>query len=233
MKAIGRILITAVFWPTVKGKQNIPVPGPAILAGNHLGTGETFILWALAPVDVTFAAKKELFRTDTLWRRFAGWFLRAMHQVPMDRSGGEASADAMGTAEDHLRQGGYVAFHPEGHRSPDGRLYKGRTGVARLALAVGAPIVPFGCFNTRFTRKWLPFPWLYHPELRMGDPFTFPEEMRQAYLTAADREQAHAILREATDEVMRHIQAITGQEMVDEYSYRPSGGSHPSRRDHR
>ncbi len=120
-----------------------------------------------------------------------------------------------------MYDGGFVAIFPEGHRSPDGRLYKGHTGVARLALTANAPIIPVGAFRTRFVRKWLPFPWLYRPELRIGEPFHFPEATRQRFLNAADFKEAGQVLREATAEVMSRIQAITGQEQVSEYSYVP------------
>jgi len=221
IKFLAKPLVYLLFWPKMVNKQVVPEQGPVILAGNHLGTGEAFLVPVLVPRQLTFPAKKELFRTDTLLRRMGAWFLRMIHQVPMDRAGGQASADALGSIYQVLAKGGVVAIHPEGHRSPDGRLYKGRTGVARLALITGAPVIPFGCFRTRFTRKWLPFPWLYHPEIRMGTPFQFPDQMRQAFLDATDREESGKILRQATDEVMEKIQAITGQEMVDEYSYRP------------
>ena len=221
MKALGRPLCHLLFWPILHGRELIPAKGPGIFAGNHLGAGESFLLLILVPPEVTFPGKQELFRTDTLWHRFAAWFLRRMHQVPMDRAGGDASADALGSIYQVLEDGGFVAIFPEGHRSPDGRLYKGRTGVARLALTTGAPVIPFGCFRTRFTRKWLPFPWLFRPELRFGEPFWFPEEMRRAFLEAQDRDSAGAVLRAATDQVMDRIQAITGQELVGEYSYRP------------
>ena len=222
MKFLARPLCYLLFWPSMKNKENIPAKGPGIFAGNHLGTGESALLLALSPHQLTYPAKQELFRTDTLLRRLGTWFLRMIHQVPMDRTGGDAATDALGSIYRVLDEGGFVAIHPEGHRSPDGRLYKGRTGVARLALTSGAPVIPFGCFRTRFTRrKWMLFPWLIRPELRIGEPFTFDEETRQAFLTAANREEAKQVLRKATDEVMRRIQAITGQEMVDEYSYQP------------
>jgi len=221
MRFIGRPLAYLLFWPILRGKENLPAKGPAILAANHIGTGETFLLMIMIAPQVTFPAKQELFRTDTLLHRLGAWFLRMMHQVPMNRTGGDASLDSLGPIYQVLNNGGYVAIFPEGHRSPDGRLYRGRTGVARLALTTGAPVVPFGCFRTRFTRKWLPFPWLYRPELRIGEPFSFSEEDRQAFLQAPDRQAATQALRSATEEVMDHIAAITGQEQVDEYSYGP------------
>jgi 1-acyl-sn-glycerol-3-phosphate acyltransferase len=227
IKFLGRPLAYLLFWPVFQGREGIPGQGPGIFVGNHIGTGETFLLPAFVKPQLTFPVKKELFKTDTLLHRLGGWFLKTFHQVPMDRAGGRSAVDGLGAMLDVLEKGGFVAIFPEGHRSPDGRLYKGRTGVARLALPADATIIPVGAFRTRFTRrKWLPFPWLFRPELRFGTPFKLPEAMRQAFLAAPNHDASSAILREATDEVMRHVQAITGQEMVDEYSLRP-GKSRP------
>jgi 1-acyl-sn-glycerol-3-phosphate acyltransferase len=232
MKFLARPLCYLLFWPIVKGRHNIPATGPAIFASNHIGVGETFLLPVVVKPQVTFPAKKELFRTDTLLHRAATWFLTMIHQVPMDRTGGNASSGALGSIQEVLRAGGFVAVFPEGHRSPDGRLYKGHTGVARLALADDVPIIPVGCFRTRFVRRWLPFPWLYRPELCFGEPFHLSAEQREAFLGAPDYKQASTVLRQATADVMVKIQAITGQEMVDEYSYVPRkvGAATTSRR---
>jgi 1-acyl-sn-glycerol-3-phosphate acyltransferase len=169
---------------------------------------------------VSYPAKQELFRQDTLIQRITRWFLLNMRQVPMNRDGGETAFQALGAIAQILEDGGFVAIHPEGHRSDDGRLYKGRTGVARLALASGAPVIPYGCLRTRFVRKkWRPFPWLHRPEIVFGEPFVFPEEVRRGFLEASNRDEAGKILRDVTDQVMVKIQELTGQEMVDEYSY--------------
>ncbi|MDR1808227.1 MAG: 1-acyl-sn-glycerol-3-phosphate acyltransferase, partial [Propionibacteriaceae bacterium] len=191
-----------------------------VIAGNHIGTGETFLLPAFIKRPLTFAAKKELFQGTTLWRRFARRLLLAIHQVPIDRAGGSASAGALRSVETVLAEGGVVGFFPEGKRSPDGRLYKGHTGFARLALDQGAVVVPVGCIHTDFRQGWLPWPWCYKPELHFGEPIRFPDQVRQAYLAAPTREESGAILRQVTDDVMRAIQAITGQEYVDEYARR-------------
>ena len=222
MKFLARPLVYILFWPIVKYRDKIPTTGPGIYAGNHIGVGESILIMVMSHHQVTFPAKQELFRTDTLLHKMGAWFLRMIHQVPMDRTGGDAASDALGSIYEVLQDKGYIAILPEGHRSPDGRLYKGRTGVARLALNSGAPVIPFGCLRTRFVRKkFMPFPWMIRPEIRFGDPFTFPEETRRAFLDATDREEAKKVLREATDEIMNRIAEITGQEMVDEYSYRP------------
>ena len=227
VRFIARPICWVLFWPILIGFDKIH-KGPLIVAANHIGTGESFLLPAFAKPHVTFPAKDSLFRTDTILRSLLGWVLLRANQLPMDRAGGSASAGAMSALMERLKSGGVIAIHPEGHRSPDGRLYKGHTGVARLALGADAPILPYGCFNTRFRKGWLPFLWLYRPELRMGEEFKFPTEMRDRYLNAATTDEAKAVLREATDEVMRRIQAITGQEMVDEYSYDPKKLKKPS-----
>jgi len=221
LRTLGRIL----FWPKVSGLDNVPDQGPVILVTNHLGVGEAILLVAFMRRPVIFPAKQELFRTNTPPRWLFTMILRGMHQVPMDRTGGEAAADGLGCLHQVLAESGMMAIMPEGHRSEDGRLYKGRTGVARLALASSAPVVPIGCFRTRFVFKWLPFPWLFRPEARIGEPFHFPEETKRAYLEASSHDEAAIVLRQATDEVMRRIQAITGQEMVDSYSYHPKKAS--------
>jgi len=220
LRFLARPLCYFLFWPIRRGVENVPAVGPGIFAMNHLGTGESFLLMVLVRPQITYPAKKELFSRATWLHRLGAWILTNLHQVPLDRAGGSTSADALGSVYDVLAAGGFVGIFPEGHRSPDGRLYKGRTGVARLALTSGAPVIPVGCFRTRFTRGWLPFPWLYRPELRFGAPLHFPEATRQAFLTAPTREAAGEVLRETTDAVMAAIAAITGQEMVDEYSYR-------------
>lgn len=221
IRFILRWLGGLLFWPKVQGIRNIPSEGPVIIASNHLGVGEAVLLVAFVRRHVVFPAKQELFRTNTLWRWLFTLILRAMHQVPMDRTGGEASADSLGALHRTLAAGGLVAIMPEGHRSPDGRLYKGRTGVARLALSCEAVVIPVGCFRTRFVFKWLPFPWMFRPEARFGEPFSFPEETKQAFREAASYDEAAMVLRQATDEVMQHIATLTGQEMVDYYSYNP------------
>jgi 1-acyl-sn-glycerol-3-phosphate acyltransferase len=222
IRAIGRPLARLLFWPIIVGLDKVPATGPVILAANHLGIGEPMLLVSEVPHHLTFPAKKELFRTNTPFRAVVAWILRRLRQVPMDRAGGMAALGALGSIHDVLQRGGYVAILPEGHRSPDGRLYKGHTGVARLALSCQATLVPVGCFRTRFARrKWLPFPWLFRPELRFGEPFQFPQAWYQEYQQADNQAQSSAVLRRATDEVMRRIQAITGQEMVDDYSLRP------------
>ncbi|MDR1808446.1 MAG: 1-acyl-sn-glycerol-3-phosphate acyltransferase [Propionibacteriaceae bacterium] len=224
---IARPICLIVFRAKVFHKERVPESGAVILAGNHLGTGETFLVPAVLHRPMTFAAKKELYTKPGLWGRFARWFLYAIHQVPIDRSGGGAADTAMHSVENVLEEGGVVGFFPEGKRSPDGKLHKGHTGVARLALDAGCPVVPFGVANTRFRKGWLPWPWLYGPTVTIGEPVTIDAATRDAYLGAANRDESGAVLRRVTDDIMRAIQAITGQEYVDEYARRRADPASP------
>jgi 1-acyl-sn-glycerol-3-phosphate acyltransferase len=217
---VARPAAHVVFHTRIHHTDRIPPIGPVILAGNHLGIGETFLLPALITRPVVFAAKAELFEGKG-WHRFGGWFLRAVRQVPMDRTGGRASVSGLGSVETILATGGVVGIFPEGTRSPDGRLHRGHTGVARLALGEGAPVVPVGFRGTDFRHGgWLVSPWFEAPQIVIGEPLTFDAATRQAYLDAPDRAAARAVLRTATDQVMAAIQALTGQEYVDAYAAR-------------
>lgn len=223
---LAKFLLTPVcyvlFWPKTTGREHMPKAGPAIIFGNHLGIGESFLLPALVRPRMTFPVKGEIFGKGGPGKKLLAWFLRAIGMVPIDRGGGQGSQDGLSAMREVLESGGVLGIFPEGHRSPDGRLYKGRTGIARLALCTDALLIPLGNFGTNFTRRWLPWPWLYRPELRFGEPFRFSQEMRQAYHSAEDEDTIRDLLRTATDQAMRHVQAITGQEWVDEYSHRPA-----------
>lgn len=210
------------FRPWVRGEENIPASGGAVLAGNHLSAGDTFLLPAMIRRPMTFPAKAELFRGDRGWRsKVLAWFLTVVGQVPMDRSGGNASAHSLQPVLDVLRKGGLVGIFPEGTRSPDGRLYRGHTGVVRLALAGDVPVVPVGFFDTRLRPGPFGIPWMTRPGIVIGEPLRL-DPSRLA------NQDEHALLREATDEVMRAVQRLTGQEYVDAYAVpprRPPAGS--------
>ena len=142
--------VRLLFRPQIEGAENIPRRGPAILVSNHISAGDTFLVPALLRRRLTFPAKLELFHGRGLKGRLLGWFLRAVGQVPMDRSGGRASAGSMDSVLQVLRDGGLLGIYPEGTRSPDGRLYKGKTGVARLVLQAGVPVIPLAVIGTEF-----------------------------------------------------------------------------------
>lgn len=193
------------------GAENIPASGPVILAGNHIGAADTFVMPALIKRKVVFPAKAEMFSgKGGFINKVIAWFLKAVGQVPLDRSGGRASADGLGPILEVLKGGAVAGIFPEGTRSPDGRLYKGKTGVARLALASGAPVIPVGVRDSQFTGKKLGIPWADHPVITFGKPLDF-----SAYSWGEnDRE----VLRWTTDEIMAAIQQLTGQVYVDAYA---------------
>lgn len=196
---------------TVEGEENIPVTGGVILASNHVSAADTFVMPALIDRRVTFPAKAELFSGQGgPHMRVIAWFLRAVGQVPLDRSGGRSSLDGLGPILQVLKDGGVAGIYPEGTRSPDGRLYKGKTGVARLAIMAGVPIVPVGVIDTDISHKLLGLiPWADHPVVRFGTPIDVSRY--------AGAENDRAVLRWITDEVMAAIQQLSGQVYVDAY----------------
>lgn len=205
------------YWFRVKisGVEKIPSDG-CVLAGNHLDAGDTFSLPSLIKPMVTFPAKKELFLGKSLKGRVLAWFLQAVGQAPIDRSGGRAGAVGLGSVTDRLAAGGVVAIFPEGTRSPDGRMYKGHTGVARLALVTGKPVLPVGFINTRLVRNRIGIPTMRAAQIVIGDPIDFS--------AWAGQENDHKVLRWITNEVMGHIQQLTGQDYVNIYASRVKKG---------
>ncbi len=196
------------FRPWVEGRENVPETGGVILAGNHISAGDTFLLPAMITRRMTFPAKAELFHQKG-FGAVVSWFLRSVGQVPMDRSGGRASADGLRPVYEVLENGGVVGIFPEGTRSHDGRLYRGRTGVARLALGARVPVVPVGFFDTQFTRGPFGIPVMRRPGVRIGRPLDFSESFGST---------DSSVYREVTDSVMAAIQELTGQEYVGVYS---------------
>lgn len=203
-------VVRLVWRPRVTGKENLPATGPAVVVCNHTSAVETFILPAMLPRRFTFPAKAELFEGSGVLRRVLAWFLKAVGQLPMDRSGGRASAGSMDQVLQVLREGKLLGIFPEGTRSPDGRLYKGKTGVARLVLQARVPVVPVGLTNTRLRRSQrLGIPYYSGARISIGEPVSFDH-----YAAAAgDRD----VLRYVTDEIMAAVQQQSGQEYVDAY----------------
>ncbi|MFV0406781.1 MAG: lysophospholipid acyltransferase family protein [Propioniciclava sp.] len=195
-----------------EGEHHIPATGGVILAGNHISAIDTYVMPALIRRKVTFPAKAELFSGQGgPGVKVVAWFLRAVGQVPLDRSGGRASLDGLGPIREVLLAGGVAGIFPEGTRSPDGRLYKGKTGVARLALSAGVPVIPVGVVGTQVTRKILGvIPWASRPVIRFGEPLSFTHY--------AGREHDRALIRWITDEIMANIQRQTGQVYVNAYA---------------
>ncbi|MEQ4303570.1 lysophospholipid acyltransferase family protein [Plantactinospora sp. B6F1] len=200
-----------VAWrPTVEGLENVPATGGAIFAGNHLSVADELFLGSVVPRHLAFWAKAEYF-TGTGLR---GWFTRSvisgLGAIRVERAGGRAALSAFDGAIPVLRAGDLVAIYPEGTRSPDGRLYRGRTGVARLALAAEVPVIPVGMIGTERVQPIgarLPRLGTGKVIVRFGKPMDFVGR-------PADRTS----LRQITDEIMAEIQKLTGQEYVPRYA---------------
>jgi 1-acyl-sn-glycerol-3-phosphate acyltransferase len=199
------------FWPQVTGEENIPDTGPAVVVCNHTSAAETFILPAVIRRRMTFPAKAELFSGSGPATKVVAWFLGAVGQLPMDRTGGRASATSMDGVLQVLRNGQLLGIFPEGTRSPDGRLYKGKTGVARLVLQAKVPVIPVGFTDTVLVRtKPFGIPWIRRPKIHIGPPLEFDRYAA----AAADRD----VLRYVTDEIMAAVQEQSGQQYVDAYA---------------
>lgn len=209
-KALLWIPIQIVGPSRVTGAKNVPKSGGVVLAGNHISYAETVLIPANLHRRVTFPAKAEAFNHKSLGGRALDWFLRAIGQVPMDRSGGRASAASMGEAGHVLESGGVLGIFPEGTRSPDGRMYKGRTGMARLVLQYGVPVVPVASVGTEFVRGPFGIPRVRNARISYGKPLDFTPW--------ADRAQDREVLRWVTDRTMAEVQKMSGQRYVDVYA---------------
>lgn len=200
-----------VFRPWVRGLDNIPETGGAILASNHLSVSDSIFLPVKVPRPVVFLAKIEYFQGADLKGRLTRSFMRMTNQLPMDRSGGRASAQSLSSGEQALKDGRLLGIYPEGTRSPDGRLYKGKIGVARLALSARVPVIPVAMIGTDkvqpIGRK---IPRVRRVGVIIGEPLDFSE----FYDRAADR----GVQRQVTDEIMYQIMRLSGQEYADVYA---------------
>ncbi|WP_331714915.1 lysophospholipid acyltransferase family protein [Auraticoccus cholistanensis] len=208
-----RPVIRLLWRPWIEGVENVPSSGPVILVSNHVSWGDTLVTPAMLPRQMTFPAKAEIFdaRGKGPAAKLVAWFLRTVGIQPMDRSGGRASVGSLEAVNEHLRRTGLVlGIYPEGTRSPDGRLYKGKTGVARLVLSGEAPVLPVGLVSSEIHRGPLGVPMMHRPGIRIGRPLDFSEYRG----TTPSRE----VLRWVTDEIMAAIQELTGQEYVDVYA---------------
>jgi 1-acyl-sn-glycerol-3-phosphate acyltransferase len=201
-----------VFRPWSKGRKNVPRRGPVILASNHLSFADHFFGPLPLPRKVVFLAKSEYFTGTGLKGLLSRAFFSGVGQIPIERTGGEASERALRSGLRVLAAGNVLGIYPEGTRSPDGRLYKGRTGVARLALESRAPVVPCAMIGTF---EFLP-PGSFRPQLRIrpGVVFGQPMEFSRYYGQESDRKA----LRAVTDEIMAEIARLSGQEYVEMYA---------------
>lgn len=204
-------LLRLVFRPCVEGLRNVPATGPAILAGNHLSFSDSIFMPLVVRRRVTFVAKAEYFTGRGLKGLLTRWFFLGTGCIPVDRTGGEAARAALDTQLRVLRSGNLAGIYPEGTRSPDGRLYRGKTGVARLALESGAPVIPVAMLNTDViqpTGKLMPK--IMRVRIRFGRPLRFDRYSSKV----GDRLVERAI----TDEIMYELMELSEREYVDAYA---------------
>jgi 1-acyl-sn-glycerol-3-phosphate acyltransferase len=212
VKAILGPILRVVFRPWAEGVENVPRTGPAIIASNHLSFSDHFFGPLPLPRRVTFLAKAEYFTGRGLKGLISKAFFRGVGQIPVDRSGGLASERALKTGLRVLREGTLLGIYPEGTRTPDGRLYRGKTGVARLALEGRAPVIPCAMVGTF---ELMPAGHIW-PRLRIrpGVRFGKPLDFSRYYGLESDR----LVLRAVTDEIVYELMRLSGQEYVDIYA---------------
>ena len=211
VKAVLTPILRLLFRPWAEGLENVPTRGGAILASNHVSFSDSIFLPLVVPRRVTFLAKSEYFTGPGLKGRLTAAFFRAVGMVPIDRSGAEASEAALRMGKEILSRGDLLGIYPEGTRSHDGRLYRGKTGVARLALEADVPVIPvamIGTFEAQPTGQVVPN--LRQVGVRIGRPLDFSRYK--------GLEGDRFVLRSMTDEIMYELMLLSGQEYVDLYA---------------
>ena len=209
-KRVVGAVARSVYRPKIIGAEKVPTTGPVILAPNHLAVLDSFIVPLVLPRPVAFLAKAEYFQGTGVKGGLSKWLFTSLGAIPVERGRGRAALEAIGAAEEVLRNGGAFGIHPEGTRSPDGRLYRGRTGVARLALNTGAPVVPVALTGTdKLQPRGTKIPRRAAVTVRFGDPLDFTRY--------SGMEASLPVLRSITDEIMYSISELSDQEYVDKY----------------
>lgn len=204
-------VVRLLFRPWVKGLDNIPDTGPAVLASNHLSFSDSIFLPLAVSRPVVFLAKSEYFTGKGLKGKLTAAFFKMTNQLPMDRSGGAASATSLLAGRDALQEGGLLGIYPEGTRSPDGKLYRGKTGVAKLVLSTGVPVIPVAMIGTDKVQPiGRRIPNIRRVGIIMGKPLDFSRYQ--------GLEDDRFIQRSVTDEIMYEIMRLSGQEYVDSYA---------------
>ncbi|MDX6352337.1 MAG: 1-acyl-sn-glycerol-3-phosphate acyltransferase [Streptomyces sp.] len=204
-------LLRLLFRPRIEGLENIPAEGAAIVAGNHLSFSDHFLMPAILPRRITFLAKQEYFTGPGVKGRLVAAFFRSAGQIPVDRSGGKAGENALREGLGVLGRGELLGIYPEGTRSHDGRLYKGRVGVAKMALGAQVPVIPcamVGTFEIQPAGRVVPR--IRRVTIRFGKPLEFSR------FSGMDGERF--VVRSVTDEIMYAILGMSGQEYVDRYA---------------
>jgi 1-acyl-sn-glycerol-3-phosphate acyltransferase len=212
VKAVLTPILRLLLRPQVTGTENLPEEGAAIVAGNHTTFLDNFMIPLVVPRRVTFLAKSDYFTGGGPKGWLQKQFFSGVGMIPIDRAGGAASEAALRTGLRVMQEGELLGLYPEGTRSPDGRLYRGKTGVARMALEAGVPVIPVGLVGMsdiqpggggmpKIGRR---------VEVRIGKPLDFSRY--------AGMEGDRFVLRSITDEIMYELMVLSGQEYVDTYA---------------
>ncbi len=213
-------LLSLLGRPKVDGLDHVPHSGPMILASNHLAVADSFYLCLVVRRRITYLAKAEYFTGTGLKGWFKRWFFTSAGQVPIDRTDADAAQAALETAERILGEGKLLGMYPEGTRSPDGRLYKGKTGLARLALETGVPVIPVAMIGTDVVNPPGSKMWRFgRVQVKFGKPMDFSRFEG----LAGNRFIERAVI----DEVMYELMRLSGQEYVDLYAADVKEGKEP------
>ncbi|MFD4670271.1 lysophospholipid acyltransferase family protein [Lentzea sp. NPDC058450] len=214
MKHVVARTARLVYRPVVDGLENIPTDGPVILAANHLSFIDSVVIPMVVPRRVSFLAKAEYFTGTGVKGSLSRWFFSSLGHVPVHRGKGRDARAALDTAAEILARGDAFAIYPEGTRSLDGMLHRGRTGVARMALESGAPVIPVGIIGTdKVQPVGSRFPKIVPVTIRFGEPLDFSRY--------DGMQESLPVLRSVTDEIIYRILDLSGQEYVDAYQKTP------------
>jgi 1-acyl-sn-glycerol-3-phosphate acyltransferase len=210
-RALAGPFLHLLWRPQLIGGEHVPATGGAIIASNHMSLMDSIFLPLVLSRPLTFAAKSEYFTGTSPGQRFAAAYMRATKQLSVERAGTRAAQETLQAALGLLREGELFGIYPEGTRSPDGRLYRGRTGVGWLALASGVPVIPVAMVGTdRVLPPGRTIPAVHRVGIRVGEPLTF-----EGYQDGRPAAQAR---RAVTDEVMKAIGGLSGQAYVPMYA---------------
>ena len=204
-------ILSILFRPWIRGGENIPRKGAAVLASNHLSFVDSIFLPVKVRRPVTFLAKSDYFTGKGFKGALIRWFFKSTGQLPIDRSGGKASEDSLNTGLGVLERGLLLGIYPEGTRSPDGKLYRGRTGIARMVLEAQVPVVPVAMIDTEKVQPLgQKYPKIHRVGVRVGEQLDFSR--------FAGMEGERVVLRAVADQIIYNIKKLSNQEYEDVYA---------------
>jgi 1-acyl-sn-glycerol-3-phosphate acyltransferase len=204
-------ILSILFRPWIRGSEHIPKKGAAVLASNHLSFVDSIFLPLKVRRPVTFLAKSDYFTGKGVKGALIRWFFKATGQLPIDRSGGKASEDSLNTGLGVLERGLLLGIYPEGTRSPDGKLYRGRTGIARMVLEAKVPVVPVAMIDTEKVQPLgQKYPKIHRVGVRVGEQLDFSR--------FAGMEGERVVLRAVADQIIYNIKKLSNQQYEDVYA---------------